>query len=256
MLVFLHLALEGAIAHRLVAHEVDASNLHLGPFVHVEREVHELGAAGNFLDLGRHRRELKALLLQHVLHDPLNLAHEARVDEGVEPDDGVGLFQLLVDLRGLDFFRPHVIDDLDSLPLLHVVGDDLSHHTIGERVVAHVDPKVVEEVRRPQAPEIFEDRLFSGVGVRHPDALRRLARLELDVIKVGLIVDQRRPALRFETRRDKEHHRTGVGRRQRARRRHLLAADGNGRGRLRLSRRGGLLGSDDGRPGADETHQA
>ena len=88
-----------------------------------------------------------------------DLADQRRVDEGVEPDLRVRFLQLLVDLRGLDLLRADVVDDLDALPLLHVVGDQLADHAVREHVVVGLDREVVEEVGGPQPLEVVADDL-------------------------------------------------------------------------------------------------
>ena len=232
LLVVLQLTLERAVAHRLVADEIELPDLHLRTFVHVKRQVHQLRAAGNLLDLGRDARELKALLLHHVQDDALNLAHQSGIDEGVEPNLRVSLLQLLVDLRRLDFLRAEVVDDLDALPLLQVVGDDLADRAVGELVVADVDPQVVEELRVPQPVKVFFERFLRVRVVGQPHALRRLALFQLDVIEVGLRLDDGLVALGLEARRDEQHDRWRSGRRLGQRpRRH--ATDGDCRKRLR-----------------------
>ena len=139
--------------------------------------------------------------------------------------DGVLFLQLLVDLRHFDLLGADVVDDLDALPLLHVVGDELADHAVGEGVVLDVDPEVVEEVRVPQTMEVVEDGLLARIVVRDPDALGRPARFQLDVIQVGLRVDERRAALRLEAGRDQVDDRARTGGRERARGWHLLTAD-------------------------------
>ena len=79
--------------------------------------------------------ELEALLRHHVADDAFDLPDQAGIDERVEADLRVGFLQLLVDLRDLDLLGADVVDDLDALPLLHVVGDDLADHAVGELVV-------------------------------------------------------------------------------------------------------------------------
>ena len=123
---------------------------------------------------------------------PSTLRTRPGIDEGVEADLGVRVLQLLVDLRDLDLLRPDVVDDLDALPLLHVVGDDLADRPVGELVVADVDPEVVEEIGVPQAVEVVLDGLLARVVVGDPLVLRRGAELLLDVIQVGLRLDDRR----------------------------------------------------------------
>ena len=168
LLVLLQLPLERAVAHRLVADEVDLADLDLRALVHVEGDVDQFRAAGDLLDVVGDVRELEALLSQHVPDDPFDLADERGVDEGVEADLCVGVLQLLVDLRDLDLLRADVVDDLDALPLLHVVGDDLADRAVGELVVADVNPQVVEEVRVPQAMEVVLDRLLGRRRRRTP----------------------------------------------------------------------------------------
>ena len=247
LFVVLQLAFERRVAHRLVADEVDALDLDLRPLVHVERQVDELrSTARDFFDLGRDLGELEALVAHHVAHDARYLADQTGIDERVEANLRVGVLQLLVDLRDLDPLGPDVVDDLDALPLLHVVDDDLADDAVGEGVVAHVDPEVVEEVGRPQPLEVLEDDLFSAVVVRAPELLGRLADdvLELGVIEVGLEVDQRDVALRLEAEGDLPEHRSRVGGREVRRGVYLRAAHGQRRPGGRRRR----LGADWGGP--------
>jgi hypothetical protein len=144
---------------------------------------------------------------------PSTFANQRRIDERVEADLRVRLFQLLVDLRDLDLLRSGVVDDLDALPLLHVVGHHLADGSVGELVVGDLDEQVVEEVGVPQPVEIVLDDFLGGVGVRDPLPLRRRAGFQLDVIEVGLRFDDRRAALRLEARRDVEDDRTRARRR-------------------------------------------
>ncbi len=208
----LQLTLQGGVADRLVTDEVERANLDLRPLVHVEREVDQFGAAGDFLDLGRDFGELEALLTQHVADDAGDLADQAGIDEGVEADLGVGVLQLLVDLGRLDLLGADVVDDLDALPLLHVVGHDLADRAVGELVVADVDEQVVEEVGVPEPVEVLEDDLLAVVVPGNPHALRRQAGLQLDVVDVGLGLDDRGVALGLEARGDEQDHRSAAGR--------------------------------------------
>ena len=145
------------------------------------------------------------------------------------------LLQLLVDLRRVDLLRAGEIGaDLDALPLFHVVGDHLADHPVRERVVGGLDPQVVEEVGVPEAIEVFADRLLDRLVVGHPVALRRRARLELDVIQVGLGLDDRLVALGLPAREDQVDDRPRSGRRQRRGRRDSHDSwrqDRRGRGR-------------------------
>ena len=59
------------------------------------------------------------------------------------------------------FFDADVVDDLDALPLLHVVGDELADDAVRERVVADLDRQVVEEVGVPQPLEVVAGSIFS-----------------------------------------------------------------------------------------------
>ena len=217
--VLLHLALERAVANRLVADELDAADLDLRPLVHVEGQMHELRPARDVLDLVRDLRELEALLPQHVADDALDLADQPWIDERVEADLRARLLQLLVDLRDLDLLRAHVVDDLDALALLHVVDDELADHAVGEGIVARFDPEVVEEVGVPQPVEVLEDRLLGRLVVRHPDVLGGPALLQLDVVEVGLRLDDRGAALRLEAGAEGEDDRGGARRRLGPRRR-------------------------------------
>ncbi len=121
-----------------------------------------------------------------------------------------------------------VVDDLDPLPLLHVVDHDLPDHAIREAHVAHLGNQIVEEVRAPQPLEVGNDCPFGIVVVRRPDIRGRPAHAlrQLDVVDVGVRLDHREAALLLETRHDLVQHRRGIGRRELGRRRHGQPADG------------------------------
>ena len=74
------------------------------------------------------------------------------------------------------------------------------------------DREVVEEVRRPQALEVLEHA--SLLVVRHPHAVRRPAHLGLDVIEVGLRLDDRDVPLGRKRDLDEPDERRRPGRRQ------------------------------------------
>ena len=189
LLVVLHLALQRPVVHRLVTDEVDRADLHLRAFVHVKRDVDELRSTADFGDLVLDVGKLKAFLPEHVADDAFNLANEGRIDERVESDRRVVFLQLLVNLRDLELLRADVVDNLDPLPLLHVVGDNLADRAVRKLVIGGFDEQVVEELGAPETGEIVVDRLF-GISIpRHPLAPRRRARLELDVIEIGLRLD-------------------------------------------------------------------
>ena len=230
--VVFHLSLQRGVAHRLVADELDFPDPHLRPFVHVEGEVHQLRSAWHLDDFVLHVRILKPLVTEHVADNALDLPNESRIDERVEADLRVGFFQLLVDLGDLDFLGADVVDDLDALPLLHVVGDDFSDRAVGEFVIRVFDPEVVEELGVPETIEVGVNHVQALAGPRHPLVSRGRAEFQLDVIQVGLWFDHRGVALRVEARRDIQHDGAGPGRRLSQRRR-LLATD-----RRRRQRRG------------------
>ena len=94
------------------------------------------------------------------------------IDERVGADLQLQLFELLVDLGLFDLLRALVVDDLDALPLLHVVGDHLADHPVREGVLALADRQVVEEVRVPEPEKVLANRLLGLLVVRHPDVLR------------------------------------------------------------------------------------
>src|SRR5262249_38638862 len=95
----------------------------------------------------------------------------------------------LVDLRRLELFGSGVFDDLNALPLLHVVDNDLANHTVRKDVVERFDLQIIEEVRGPEATEVLFERHFNRVVVCHPHILRRTTWLRLDVIEIGLRLD-------------------------------------------------------------------
>ena len=214
-LVLLHRLLQRRVADGLVAIEVDVANADLRALGHQERQVNQLRPAGHRLDLVGDGRELVALLGQHVAHDALNAANELRIDERVEADLDVLFLQLVVDLGLFHFLRARVVDDLDPLTFLHVVGDVLADHTVRVGHVFHVDPEVVEELRPPQPLEVLEHRLFV---VRRPDSLRGTRRSGLDVIEIRLRLDDRLIALRRKCQLDRAHDRCRPGRGHQSRR--------------------------------------
>src|SRR5258706_3054752 len=215
LLVVLHFSLQRPRAHDLVAGEDDLPDLHLRPFRHVERQVDDLRAARHRLHLRRHLGVLKTLLLEHVAHEARDLPYEARIDERVEPDYGHRLFQPLVDLRRLDFLRADVVDDLDALTLFHVVRDQLALDAVREHVRLPLDPQVVEKAGGPEIEKILVDLFLGRVVIGGPLALRRPGRLEVDVVEVRLVVDERRTALCVETGSEQIDDGPGAGRRQR-----------------------------------------
>ncbi len=245
-LVVLHLALERRGRHRFVAAEHDVADLDLRPLIDHERQVDQFRAAGQQLDLGRDGRELVALLPKHVEDDLLHLAHHAGIDERVEPDDGALLLQLVVDLRPLEVLRSDVVDDLDALALLHVVGDQLADDAVRERIVGHLDREVVEELDPPQVLEVLPERLGRlHVVPARPVAGLRIAGLRMDVEEIGFRLDDRRVALFREAQTNLVDHRPGSGRRQLGGRPDLLSAQKHPPLRERLGRRlrdGDLLG--------------
>ena len=99
----------------------------------------------------------------------------------------VRLLQLLVDLRRLDLLRADVVDDLDALPLLHVVDDELADDAVRERVVARSRST---GCRGSWCPRAAGSRrridLFGLFVVGHPDVCDGWLGFELDVIEVGL----------------------------------------------------------------------
>ena len=151
------------------------------------------------------------------------------IDEGVDANLGVLGAQLLGDFRDLELLRPGELDDLHPLPLLHVIDDDLADHAVGERVVLNVHPQVVEEVRVPEATEVGLDDAFNLIVVGRPGPLRWTAHplLELDVIEVGLDVDQGDVPLRLKAgaEQPEDRSRTGRGQLIGRRRRHVDPAD-------------------------------
>ena len=233
LFVPLHLRLQLAVADVLVPDELDVLDPDLRPLVDHEAQVHELGPARQLADLRPDLRVLVALLRVELPHDaghPLDLA---RIDERVEADDDVLLAQLLLDLRDLDLLRADVVDDLDPLPLLHVVDDVLADDAVVVRRVGHLNPQVVEEVGLPQPVEVLEHVLLV---VRHPAALRRHARPRVDVVQVGLRVDHRLvDGVELEL--DEPHERPRVGRRQGRRLGRLGLGRARRVGRLRRRRR-------------------
>ena len=153
-------------------------------------------------------------------------------------------FQLLFDLRLVDLLQALVVDDLDALPLLHVVDDHLADDTVGEGVVLDPDGEVIEEVGGPQALEVLARDLLDCLVVRHPLPGLGVAEpgLHLDVVQVGIRFDDREASLLFETGHDLVDHRSGTSGRQRPRGRDRLPADRLAGLRRRCRRLGSLAG--------------
>ena len=191
LLGLLHLAAQGAVAHRRVADEVDLADADLRALLHVEGDLDQLGAAGQRLDVRGDLGELEALLGHHLLDDALHPPHRRVVEERVEAQRHPELLHLLVDLGALDLARPGVVDDLHARPLFHVEDHALADDAVLVGLVDRLDPQVVEEVGPPQPPEVVADLLLGGLVVGHPHAIGAAARLRLDVIQVGLRLDQR-----------------------------------------------------------------
>ena len=139
---------------RLVPDEFDLADPDLRPLVDVERHVHQLRTALDLLDLRLHLGELMPFRRVDLADGARDAPQQAGIDERVEPNLELLLFQLVVDLRLVDLVGADVVDDLDPLPLLHVVDHDLPDHAIGEAHVAHLGNQIVEEVRTPQPLEV------------------------------------------------------------------------------------------------------
>ena len=191
--------------------------LTFGPSLMSKTTLHQLGPARQLLDARLDLGELVALLRHHAAQDAFDPAHGALIEERIEPQRDARLLHLLVDLGAVDLARPGVVDDLDARPLFHVEDDVLAHHAVGVRRVARPRSEVVEEVGRPQPLEVLEQRLLGLLVEGHPDAVERPARLRLDVIEVGLRLDERLVD-RLEPQFDEPHQRAGIRRRQRQRR--------------------------------------
>ena len=73
-LVVLHLAAQRAVALGDVAEELDVANLDLGAFSHVERDVDQLGPAGDRRHGVRHQGVGEALLRHHLAQHGLDAA--------------------------------------------------------------------------------------------------------------------------------------------------------------------------------------
>ena len=228
LLVLLHLATELPVADRLIADKVDLVDLDLRPFRHMERDVDELGPALDVLDLGPDFGELIPLRCIELADDAGDASNEPRIDERVEPDRDALLFQRFLDLRLVDLLQTFVVDDLDPLPLLHVVDDHLADDAVGEGVVLDPDCQVIEEVGGPQPLEVFANDLLDGLVVRHPLPGLGVAepRLHLDVIEVGIGFDHREAALLFEAGDDLIDHRPRARWRERSGSRDGLTANG------------------------------
>ena len=95
-----------------------------------------------------------------------------------------------------------------------------------KRVVLDADREVVEEVRRPQPLEVLADDLLGRLVVRHPLRSGSCRRPHLDVIEVGIGLDDGEAALLFEAGHDLVDHRSRAGGRQCAGGRDRLSADG------------------------------
>ena len=196
-LVVLQLLFELAVAEGRVADEVDLLHLDLRTFVDVEGDVDRLRGVRNRLDGVRDPR-IEALLHHHFTHDAFDLTDPALVEKRIGGDDDAAIAELLFDLRAIDLLAPLVGHDLDAIPFLHVIRDDLSDHAVGEGVVVDLDRQVVEEALIPHPFEIIAKHLLGRVVVREPLPLARLTRFEPDVIEIGLAVERGVAALLIE----------------------------------------------------------
>ena len=190
--------------------------------------MHQLGPALDALDLRLDLGELIAFGRIELADDARDATDETRVDERIEANRDALLFELLFDLRLVDFFQALVVDDLDALPLLHVVDDHLADDAVGEPVILDPDRQVIEEVGRPQPLEVFANDLLDRLVVRHPLPGLGVAQpgLHLDVIQVGIRFDDRKASLLFEAGHDLVDHRPAAGGWDALGGRHGLAADG------------------------------
>jgi len=169
-----------------------------------------------------------------------DLFEETGVDEGVQPQLEMLFLQLVVDGRAAHARQTLVVDDLDPLPLFHPEDDQLADNTVRQHVILQLDGEVIEKTGSPQPAEVREDDLFGVVVIQDPAADRRLARSELDVVDVGLRINERRATLRLEAERIREDNRGRAGWRQPRRLRDLHATHGREygrRGRRLLARR-------------------
>ena len=256
-LVVFHLALELPVAEHLVAHEVDSRNLDLRTFGHLELQRHGLRAARDWLVHRLDLRVLKAFLDHHLADDVGDAFLGGLIDERIEPDGDAELAKSFLDLRLLDFFGAFVIDGvLDALALLHLVEDDLADDPVRERIVNGLDREIGQEIGGPERFEILREHLLDGGVVRLPLVLGGQADvvLPLDVIQVGLRLDERHIPLLFEAEDDVVHDRSGTRRRivHRGADRKSPVAEGNrrpGRRRARRRRRRGDRRLRKGRPG-------
>ena len=126
-----------------------------------------------------------------LLTRPWTRRDDGLVEERVEAERDAQLLHLLVDLGALDLGRAGVVDDLHARAFFHVINHTLRLHAVFERLVDRLNPQVVEEAGRPQPLEVVEQRPLGRLVVRHPHALGRAAERRLDVIEVGLRLDDR-----------------------------------------------------------------
>jgi hypothetical protein len=113
------------------------------------------------------------------------------IEERVETELDAELLHFLVDLGALDLRGTRVVHDLHARPLFHVVDDAVAHDAVGERLVDLFNPQVVEEVGGPQPLEVVAQLLLSLFVIRRPEVLGRSAEGRLDVIEIGLGLDDR-----------------------------------------------------------------
>ena len=261
LLDLLHPAAQPAVAHRLVADEVDLVHLNLRPLRHVERQAHQLRAARQGLDGVVDLREHVALRLEALPDDRLDAPDGLRVDERVHPQRDALLLQVLEDVLGLQHVRALVGDHLHPLALLHVEDDGLGRHAVLVGGVDHLDPEIVQEPGVPETLVVAQDHLHRLVRVGRPLPDGRTGPVlvvgDLHVVEVRAVVDAGHVALRRKLDRHAAQQRRRIGGRQRGPRRPRRAPeDGRRRflrrpeeGRLRCRRRRGRR-QDQGR-GAD-----
>ncbi len=186
LLDLLHLPAQGPVGEDAVAVEDDLVDLRLWPLVDDEGKL--LARPPDVLGLVLDRAEGPALLGQHLLDDPLDLAGLLGVVEGVDLDLGVPLLELVLDRAGGELLAAAEVHDLDALPLGH-----LETHHLAVRAVHRLDLEVVEEAGVPQPAEVVAELpLVVGVPRLRRDVEEERLLLEVLVVEDLDPLDDRR----------------------------------------------------------------